>query len=171
MSDTDVNGHLTDETGEGETEPAADGASAIERYEPEHPWQRQPGESSRAFGRFCEYRDLGANRSLSRLGRLHADQAGWSLRALEELSVRWRWQARASAWDDDEDKARRLAQAQAAIEMAERQARDDAARVRGEELLDAHRRVRAAARQTGVSHRVEPQLPPDVLGIYIYLPA
>lgn len=41
---------------------------------------------------------------------------------------------------------------------------------RGEELLDAHRRVRTASRTKGVSHRVEPQLPPDVLGIYIYLP-
>jgi superfamily II DNA or RNA helicase len=47
----------------------------------------------------------------------------------------------------------------------ERSARD-----RGEELLDAHRRVRTASRAKGVSHRVEPQLPPDVLGIYTYLP-
>lgn len=37
-------------------------------------------------------------------------------------------------------------------------------------LLEAHRRVRSAARQTGVSYRVEPQLPPDVLGVYILLP-
>jgi hypothetical protein len=41
---------------------------------------------------------------------------------------------------------------------------------RGEAILDAHKRVRLAARQTGVSHKVEPQLPPDVLGVYIYLP-
>ena len=40
---------------------------------------------------------------------------------------------------------------------------------RGEELLDAHRRVRDAARAHG-SYRVEPQLPPDVLGLYVYLP-
>ena len=45
-----------------------------------------------------------------------------------------------------------------------------AAEERGKELLEAHRRVRQAARQTGVRHRVEPKLPPDVLGIYIYLP-
>jgi hypothetical protein len=38
---------------------------------------------------------------------------------------------------------------------------------RGEAILDAHKRVRLAARQTGVSHKVEPQLPPDVLGVYI----
>ena len=41
---------------------------------------------------------------------------------------------------------------------------------RGEELLEQHRRVRTAARMQGVSHRVEPQLRPDVLGIYVYLP-
>ena len=47
---------------------------------------------------------------------------------------------------------------------------DEADRLRGAELLDAHRRVRAAARTRGVSYRVEPQSPPDVLGVYVYLP-
>lgn len=47
---------------------------------------------------------------------------------------------------------------------------DQVARERGEELLAAHRRVRDAAQQRGVRYRVEPQLPLDVLGIYIYLP-
>lgn len=42
---------------------------------------------------------------------------------------------------------------------------------RGEELLDAHRRVRSASKQTGVTYRVEPHLPPDVMGIYVYLPS
>jgi superfamily II DNA or RNA helicase len=41
---------------------------------------------------------------------------------------------------------------------------------RGTELLEQHRRVRTAARMQGVSQRVEPQLPPDVLGVYVYLP-
>jgi superfamily II DNA or RNA helicase len=39
-----------------------------------------------------------------------------------------------------------------------------------DELLDAHERVRQAARQRGVRHRVEPQLPADVLGVYVLLP-
>jgi hypothetical protein len=42
---------------------------------------------------------------------------------------------------------------------------------RGDELLEAHRRVRTASRLTGVRYRVEPQLPPDVLGVYLLLPA
>jgi hypothetical protein len=41
---------------------------------------------------------------------------------------------------------------------------------RGGELLDAHQRVRRAARARGVRQRVEPKLPVDVLGVYIYLP-
>ena len=41
---------------------------------------------------------------------------------------------------------------------------------RGEDLLDAHRRVRTAVQMRGVTYRVEPLLPPDVLGIYVYLP-
>ena len=41
---------------------------------------------------------------------------------------------------------------------------------RGEELLEQHRRVRTAARMQGMSQRMEPQLPPDVLGVYVYLP-
>jgi superfamily II DNA or RNA helicase len=44
-------------------------------------------------------------------------------------------------------------------------------RQRGDELLAAHTRVRTAARMLGVRHHVEAQYPPDVLGVYVYLPA
>jgi len=47
---------------------------------------------------------------------------------------------------------------------------EEDARKRGEELLAAHKRVRSAMKLTGVSYRIEPKLPPDILGIYIYLP-
>jgi len=52
-----------------------------------------------------------------------------------------------------------------------RSALEEFARRRGQELLDAHRRVRAAARMGGVRYEIRPELPPDVLGIYVYLPA
>lgn len=45
-----------------------------------------------------------------------------------------------------------------------------AARARAQELLEAHDRVRSAARLRGISNKVEPQLPPDLLGVYVYLP-
>jgi hypothetical protein len=44
---------------------------------------------------------------------------------------------------------------------------DDLARQRGEELLDSHQRVRVLR---GVRHRVDPKLPLDILGLYVYLP-
>lgn len=47
---------------------------------------------------------------------------------------------------------------------------NEMARARGLELLDQHRRVRTATKQSGLSYRVEPHLPPDVLGLYIFLP-
>jgi hypothetical protein len=47
---------------------------------------------------------------------------------------------------------------------------DEDAKKRGEGLLAAHKRVRGAMKLTGVNYRIEPKLPPDILGIYIYLP-
>lgn len=37
-------------------------------------------------------------------------------------------------------------------------------------VLDAHERVRRAARQTGFTYRVRPALPVDLLGIYLLMP-
>jgi hypothetical protein len=47
---------------------------------------------------------------------------------------------------------------------------NDLARRRGDEILDAHKRVRKAMRITGITQRIEPKLPVDVLGVYVYLP-
>jgi superfamily II DNA or RNA helicase len=47
---------------------------------------------------------------------------------------------------------------------------DSEAEARKEELLDAHRRVRTAAGARGVTFAVEPKLPADVLGVYVFLP-
>ncbi len=44
---------------------------------------------------------------------------------------------------------------------------------RAEQLYDAHKRVRESSQRTayrGIRYQVEPQLPPDVLGIYVFLP-
>ncbi len=45
------------------------------------------------------------------------------------------------------------------------------AHVLSENLLESHRRVRTASGIKGISYKVLPQLPPDILGIYVYLPA
>jgi len=41
----------------------------------------------------------------------------------------------------------------------------------GKELLAAHRRVRQAIQRRGMKETIEPQLPADILGLYVYLPA
>jgi hypothetical protein len=72
---------------------------------PRHPWEQMPGETPKAFGKFRAYRDMGAERSLAKLGQMHGGEKGWSLAGLE-------------------DRIRREAQIDAIREMAERQARD-----------------------------------------------
>lgn len=47
---------------------------------------------------------------------------------------------------------------------------NETAVARGEEILEAHQRVRLAARDKSVNTSIQPQLPPDVLGIFVYLP-
>ena len=46
----------------------------------------------------------------------------------------------------------------------------EVAEERAAALAESHRRVREAARAGGGAARVEPQLPPDILGLYVYLP-
>ncbi len=47
---------------------------------------------------------------------------------------------------------------------------DDFAATRGQALLEAHTRVRTAARLRGIRYDVRPHLPVDVLGLYVLLP-
>jgi hypothetical protein len=48
---------------------------------------------------------------------------------------------------------------------------DEEARQRARLLLTSYQRVREGARMTGVRHDVEPKVPADLLGLYVYLPA
>jgi hypothetical protein len=61
-------------------------------------WERWPNESSPAFEAFTMYREMGAQRSLVRVGR----ECGKNVRLMERWSIRWRWQERAAAWDHHE---------------------------------------------------------------------
>ena len=40
----------------------------------------------------------------------------------------------------------------------------------GEQILESHRRVRRSAKMSGLRTYIEPSLPPDILGIYVFLP-
>jgi hypothetical protein len=74
------------------------------------PWERQEGESAKAFSAFEIYRRLGPARTIEEAWRQHwslsgARHAGIAApRAMpyfSEWAVQWRWQERALAWDDD----------------------------------------------------------------------
>jgi hypothetical protein len=55
-----------------------------------------PGESAKAFQAFATYRDLGAERSLERVGK----ELGKTRQALDGWSTRFDWQARVRAFDE-----------------------------------------------------------------------
>src|SRR5262245_44078808 len=81
-------------------------------------WERQRGESRRAFAAFGAYRDYGPRRSLAKVAR----KIGKSTALLERWSRRWAWVRQATAWDDTCDARRLDAAGRAMDEMAERHA-------------------------------------------------
>lgn len=106
-----------------------------------HPWERQPGESAKAFSAFCVYRDLGLGRSIVRAyqlgtGRPAAVHAGgswckwahqhrWTERAdnydrfCEELKLEAREMARDAARGELVDNAVELVKQLMAIALGE----------------------------------------------------
>jgi hypothetical protein len=84
-------------------------------------WERQPGESDRAFAAFAAYRDLGARRSLNEVCRqLYPTQTGRKRAAtgrVQHWSRAHRWVERARAWDAEQDC---LSRQEAAVEEAVR---------------------------------------------------
>lgn len=91
------------------------------------PWERQPGEPTRAYAAFCLYRDMPASeRSLRAVaGRLYGPNRTTKVpKTLARWSARWRWVERAAAWDEEQDRRAREAQLKAIQEMRERHARE-----------------------------------------------
>ena len=84
------------------------------------PWEKQRGESARAFRAFSLYRDLGAGRSQVKVGRaLGETGVPAALTQIERWSTQWRWVERCDAWDREEDRRARE-QHQAAVADARR---------------------------------------------------
>jgi len=84
-------------------------------------WDRQPGESTKAYAAFCVYRDLGTERSLEKAGQM-LDKPR-TRKWLGEWSAKYKWVERAKAYDDYVEKLKRKEKEKAIKEMAERQAR------------------------------------------------
>jgi hypothetical protein len=89
------------------------------------PWEQQAGESARAFGAFCVYRDLGPRRTLRAAVEPYFHRTSAPLRRqIEKWSSAFGWVERAAAWDRHLDEESRHVQEAARREMAERHARE-----------------------------------------------
>jgi len=82
-------------------------------------WERQPGETSKPFEAFCIYRDLGPNRSHSQV----AEKLRKSIALISRWSGAYDWVKRATAWDAEQDRIARKAQADEIVKMRKRHAK------------------------------------------------
>jgi len=84
-------------------------------------WDRQPGESTKAYAAFCIYRDMGVERSIEKVYEKRSKRG--PLSRLKNWSVKHNWVERAKAYDDYIEKRKREEKEKAILEMADRQAR------------------------------------------------
>lgn len=82
------------------------------------PFEQQPEESSKAFGAFVVYRNLGPERTLSAVAR----KIEKSNQLMGRWSKRYNWKARAAAWDAEADKRALELQVKEIAEMRDRHA-------------------------------------------------
>jgi len=84
-------------------------------------WDRQSGESSKAYAHFCLYRDMGLSRSIRQMPSVSGCTS--VVRQLNRWSSRWRWVERCQKYDDYLEHERRLQQEKERRAMHERHAR------------------------------------------------
>jgi len=84
-------------------------------------WDRQPGESSKAYAHFCLYRDMGVCRSIRQMPSVSGCTS--VVRQLNRWSSRWRWVERCQKYDDYLEHERRLQQEKERRAMHDRHAR------------------------------------------------
>ena len=83
-----------------------------------YPWERQFGESRKAFEAFTVYRDMGPTRSQERVAR----ELGKSAQLMARWSAKWSWVERATAWVEEQDRQSRIAQQDKVEKMNDRHA-------------------------------------------------
>lgn len=88
---------------------------------PRNPWDKRSSETAKSFEAFRGYRDLGPNRSLSRLARTIGARANYKT-WLSQWSIKHGWVARVHAWDDEQDRIRLEASADEVRAQARRHA-------------------------------------------------
>lgn len=80
------------------------------------PWDRQPGETTKAFEAFTVYRDLGYSRSIEKA----ANVLGKTRVTLEPWSRKYSWGKRVAEWDAEQDRIAREAQIEEIKKMRKR---------------------------------------------------
>jgi len=91
------------------------------RNEEKHEWDRQSGESSKAYAHFCLYRDMGVSRSLRQMANVPGCTA--VVRQLNRWSSRWKWVERCQEYEDHLEYQDRLQQEKERREMRKRHAK------------------------------------------------
>lgn len=82
------------------------------------PWERQEGETARAFEAFCKYRDMGPDRSLRKV----VQALNKNLTTIAEWSSKYDWVKRVASWDAEQDRIARQQQLQDIKKMRKRHA-------------------------------------------------
>ncbi len=67
-------------------------------------WERQEGESAKAYDAFTLYRDMGPGRSISKIVQKHTKNRA----TCGKWSVKYNWVQRVAAYDEEQDRIRRL---------------------------------------------------------------
>lgn len=75
-------------------------------------WERQPGESEKAFTAFVKYRDTPIkDRSIPKCcTAFYGSLSAAKVRVWQRWSINWRWRVRVAAWADEQDRLAREAQ-------------------------------------------------------------
>lgn len=81
-------------------------------------WERQEGETPRAYEAFCVYRDMGPDRSL----RKTVQALNKNLTTIAEWSAKYEWVKRVAAWDAENDRIARIEQLSAIKKMRKQHA-------------------------------------------------
>lgn len=82
------------------------------------PWERQEKENPKPYEAFCIYRDMGIQRSHTKV----AEKLGKSVALISRWSSENNWVERVAAWDGEQDRIARHEQQEAIKRMRKRQA-------------------------------------------------
>lgn len=96
------------------------------------PWERQPDESSEAFGAWVVYRDMVGKRSCARV----AQELTLAPALIRRWSADWRWVDRYRRWENHKDALARAAVLQEIVAFRRRAARQSMAKAQTVMLAD-----------------------------------